>query len=215
MFSKEIESDVIALPPDVDELTDEENFDDDEMTTPSVKARGSYDYYFDEKNEITIVKWKDNKCVTTATNCDYIEPLIQVSRHQKGLKEKSQILQPTTVHQYKKNMGGVNQHDCFLEKHTIQILGKDGTGQSLLVTDMAIVNTYILFNLTNCEKKSIKDIRRYITVAYLKRRTNSKKGIRRPLMMSSRSKRILSNPTSTDNSQLGKKRSEKQARIKK
>ncbi|GFU26996.1 uncharacterized protein TNCV_1151591 [Trichonephila clavipes] len=52
---------------------------------------------------------------------------------------------------------------------------------------MAIVNTYILFNLTNCEKKSIKDIRRYITVAYLKRGTNSKKGIRRPLMMSSRS----------------------------
>ncbi|PRD32403.1 UNVERIFIED_CONTAM: hypothetical protein NCL1_20558 [Trichonephila clavipes] len=37
MFSKEIESDIIALPPDVDELTDEEYFDDDEMTTPSVK----------------------------------------------------------------------------------------------------------------------------------------------------------------------------------
>jgi hypothetical protein len=37
MFSKEIESDIIALPPDVDELTDEECFDDDEMTTPSVK----------------------------------------------------------------------------------------------------------------------------------------------------------------------------------
>ncbi|GFY08915.1 uncharacterized protein TNCV_4661071 [Trichonephila clavipes] len=34
MFSKEIESDIIALPPDVDELTDEEYFDDDEMTTP-------------------------------------------------------------------------------------------------------------------------------------------------------------------------------------
>ncbi|GFX57594.1 pogo transposable element with KRAB [Trichonephila clavipes] len=37
MFSKEIESDIIALPPDVDELTDEEYFDDDEMTTSSVK----------------------------------------------------------------------------------------------------------------------------------------------------------------------------------
>ncbi|GFW14875.1 uncharacterized protein TNCV_1563381 [Trichonephila clavipes] len=37
MFSKEIESDVITLPPDVDELTDEKYFDDDEMTIPSVK----------------------------------------------------------------------------------------------------------------------------------------------------------------------------------
>ncbi|GFW79702.1 uncharacterized protein TNCV_4361281 [Trichonephila clavipes] len=37
MFSKEIASDIIALPPDVEEVTDKEYFDDDEMTTPSVK----------------------------------------------------------------------------------------------------------------------------------------------------------------------------------
>ncbi|GFU26514.1 uncharacterized protein TNCV_2463571 [Trichonephila clavipes] len=37
MFSKEVESDIIALLPDVDELTDEEYFDDDEITIPSVK----------------------------------------------------------------------------------------------------------------------------------------------------------------------------------
>ncbi|GFX87240.1 transposable element Tcb2 transposase [Trichonephila clavipes] len=37
MFYKEIESDIIAVLPDVDELTDEEYFDDDEMTTPLVK----------------------------------------------------------------------------------------------------------------------------------------------------------------------------------
>ncbi|GFW55491.1 uncharacterized protein TNCV_118751 [Trichonephila clavipes] len=42
MFSKEIESDIIALPPDVDELTDEEYFDDDKMTTPSVKYLPGY-----------------------------------------------------------------------------------------------------------------------------------------------------------------------------
>ncbi|GFV62868.1 uncharacterized protein TNCV_2789641 [Trichonephila clavipes] len=37
MFSKEIESDIIALPHDVDELSDEMYFDDDEITTSSVK----------------------------------------------------------------------------------------------------------------------------------------------------------------------------------
>ncbi|GFR17770.1 piggyBac transposable element-derived protein 2 [Trichonephila clavata] len=83
------------------------------------KNCASHDYCFDKKNEITIVKWKDNKCVTIVTNFDYKEPLIQVSRHQKGLKEKSQILQSNTNHQYNKNMGGVNQHDWLLDKHTI------------------------------------------------------------------------------------------------
>ncbi|GFV65605.1 uncharacterized protein TNCV_2713331 [Trichonephila clavipes] len=38
MFCKEIGFDIVALPPDVDELTDEEYFDDDQLTTPSVKG---------------------------------------------------------------------------------------------------------------------------------------------------------------------------------
>ena len=37
MFSKEIESDIIALLLYVDDLTDEEYFDDDGITTPSVR----------------------------------------------------------------------------------------------------------------------------------------------------------------------------------
>ncbi|PRD31853.1 UNVERIFIED_CONTAM: PiggyBac transposable element-derived protein 3 [Trichonephila clavipes] len=120
-------------------------------------ARGSYDYCFDEKNKITIVKRKDNKCVTTATNCDYIDLLFQVSKHQKGLKEKSQILQPNTVHQYNKNMGGVDQHDCLLEKHTIQVLGKKWYWTIFTrVIDMAIVNTYILFNFKKMRKEKHK-----------------------------------------------------------
>lgn len=42
--------------------------------------RGSYDYQFDEENEICIVKWNDNKCVSVATNFDTIEPLATVQR---------------------------------------------------------------------------------------------------------------------------------------
>ncbi|GFW64909.1 DUF4817 domain-containing protein [Trichonephila clavipes] len=41
-----MESDIIALPPDVDELTDEEYFDDDEMTTPSVKDLSDGDRFY-------------------------------------------------------------------------------------------------------------------------------------------------------------------------
>ncbi|GFS39186.1 hypothetical protein NPIL_333781, partial [Nephila pilipes] len=37
LFSEELESEMIVLPPEVDELTNEEGFDDTETLDPSVK----------------------------------------------------------------------------------------------------------------------------------------------------------------------------------
>ncbi|GFU34099.1 hypothetical protein NPIL_383981, partial [Nephila pilipes] len=37
LFSKELESEMIVLPPEVDEFTDEEGFDDSETLDPSVR----------------------------------------------------------------------------------------------------------------------------------------------------------------------------------
>ena len=37
IFSKEIESDIIDIPPDVDELIDEEEIDDDKLDAPVIK----------------------------------------------------------------------------------------------------------------------------------------------------------------------------------
>ncbi|GFT08325.1 hypothetical protein NPIL_287251 [Nephila pilipes] len=98
LFSEELESEMIVLPPEVDEFTDEEGFDDSETLDPSVRdiicpiicktSRGSHDFYFDVKNKITAVKWNDNKFVTLATNGDIIEPLTSVSRREKGKAEK-------------------------------------------------------------------------------------------------------------------------------
>ncbi|GFU08418.1 putative piggybac transposable element-derived [Nephila pilipes] len=182
LFSEELESEMIVLPPEVDEFTDEEGFDDSETLDPSVRdiicpiicklsdlkksgfratgairsdrihhcqleidstfkktSRGSHDFYFDVKNKITSVKWNDNKCVTFATNFDIIEQLTSVSRHEKGKTEKNKIEQLCLVNNYNKNMG-----------------------------DMDVVNTYVIYNMVNAEKKSIKEIRRHIAIAYLK-----------------------------------------------
>ncbi|GFT19352.1 hypothetical protein NPIL_48591 [Nephila pilipes] len=38
LFSEELESEMIALPPEVDELTDEEGFDDTETLDPSIET---------------------------------------------------------------------------------------------------------------------------------------------------------------------------------
>ena len=40
----------------------------------------TYDFQFDEKNEITIVRWKDNKSVAVATNFDNIECASKVQK---------------------------------------------------------------------------------------------------------------------------------------
>ncbi|GFU38784.1 hypothetical protein NPIL_338701, partial [Nephila pilipes] len=37
LFSEELESEMIVLPPEVDEFTDEEGFDDSETLDPSVR----------------------------------------------------------------------------------------------------------------------------------------------------------------------------------
>ncbi|GFT86005.1 hypothetical protein NPIL_549741 [Nephila pilipes] len=84
LFSEELESEMIVLPPEVDEFTDEEGFDDYDPST----SRGSLDFYFDVKNKITAVKWNDNKYVTLVTNVDIIEPLTSVPRRKKGKAEK-------------------------------------------------------------------------------------------------------------------------------
>ncbi|GFX61575.1 chimeric ERCC6-PGBD3 protein [Trichonephila clavipes] len=155
-------------------------------------SRGSHDFYFDVKNKITAVKWNDNKCVTLATNFDIIEPLTSVSRHEKGKVEKNKIDQPCLVSNYNKNMGGVDSHDWLLEKHTIKIHGKKWFG--LIFTrfvDMAVVNSAGIYNMVNEEKKSIKEIRRHIEIAYLKKGNTVQKQIGRPsYTISSRVKKI-------------------------
>ncbi|GFT55575.1 hypothetical protein NPIL_527701 [Nephila pilipes] len=79
LFLEELESEMIVLPPEVDELTDEGGFDDSETLDPSVR--------------------------------DVICPIIY----------------------------------------------------------MAVVNTCVIYNMVNAEKKSIKEIRRHIAIAYLKK----------------------------------------------
>ncbi|GFT83808.1 hypothetical protein NPIL_598971 [Nephila pilipes] len=90
IFSEELESEMIVLPPEVDEFTDEEGFDDSETLDPSVR--------------------------------DLICPIIY----------------------------------------------------------MAVVNTCVIYNMVNAEKKSIKEIRRYIVIAYLKKGNTVQKQIGRP-----------------------------------
>ena len=52
------------------------------------ETRGSYDYRFDTNEEVLMVKWLDNRCVTVESNYDTVEPLVKVQRWMKATKSK-------------------------------------------------------------------------------------------------------------------------------
>ncbi|GFU06372.1 piggyBac transposable element-derived protein 3 [Nephila pilipes] len=67
-------------------------------------------------------------------------------------------------------MGGIESHVWLVEKHTIRIRGKKWYWPIITrIVDMAVANTCVIYNMVNAEKKNIKEIRRHIAIAYLKK----------------------------------------------
>ena len=64
------------------------------------EPRGTFDYRFDTNNEILIVRWLDNKCVTMGTNYDTVEPLNHVLRWRKQEKVRGNVDQPHVLSSY-------------------------------------------------------------------------------------------------------------------
>ena len=91
-------------------------------------TRGSYDHRFEVNDEVQIVRWKDNKAVGIASNFDTILPEVSVQRWSSESKSRIPIVQPCVILTYNKYMSGVDHHDWLLEKHSISIRGKNGTG---------------------------------------------------------------------------------------
>lgn len=99
------------------------------------------------------MKWKDNKCVSLATNYDTIQPLSEVQRWIRSSGERSDVLQPRVVANYSNYMGGVDHHDWLLEKHGIAIRGKKWYWCLFIrIIDMAIVNGFVLYNMIKGKK---------------------------------------------------------------
>lgn len=88
------------------------------------KPRAQYDYRFDTKNEITIVRWKDNNVVTMGSKFDNIEPLGKVKRWCNARKQKVEVNIPTLFTNYNRGMGGVGQMDQSISLYRVSIRGK-------------------------------------------------------------------------------------------
>ena len=132
--------------------------------------RGAYDYRFDTNEEILIIKWFDNKCVTVGSNFDTIEPLAKVQRWIKDCKSKEGVPQPHAIYNYNKNMGGVDHHDWLVGKYSVSIRGKKWYWPLFTrMLDMAVVNAWIIYRMIHGpETLDLLEFRRKICVPYLK-----------------------------------------------
>uniref|UniRef100_A0A0L8G4M5 PiggyBac transposable element-derived protein domain-containing protein n=1 Tax=Octopus bimaculoides TaxID=37653 RepID=A0A0L8G4M5_OCTBM len=95
-----------------------------ETALMKMEPRGSYDYRFDINNEILIVRWLDNKCVTIGTNYDSVEPICNVQCWRKVIKGKSNVSQPHVLSTHNNFIGGVHKPDRLVSKYATSVRGK-------------------------------------------------------------------------------------------
>ena len=136
------------------------------------EPRGTYDYRFDRNEEILIVKWVDNKCVTIGTNHDTVQPVKNVQRWRRESKSKGNVPQPNVLHHYNMNMGGVDKHDWFAGKYSITIKGKKWYWNLFIrLLDMTMINAWIVHRMVHGSDQlsmTLLEFKRQVCIAYIK-----------------------------------------------
>lgn len=131
--------------------------------------RATYDYRFDKKGEILLVRWKDNSVCTMATNYDTIEPLGTVKRWCPIKKEKIDVAVPRLFQTYNKNMGGVDELDQSVSLYRIAVHGKKWWWMLFTyMIDMAVSNAWRLHVMCNDNPMDQLMFRRHIARFYLR-----------------------------------------------
>lgn len=137
---------------------------DDEMKK---EIRGTYDYRFDENNDIFAVTWKDNNIVKVLSNHQGLEPIHHVSRYSRTDKKPATVPQPKCISDYNKYMGGVDKLDWLVNKYRIKIRGKKWYFPIITnLIDVIAVNAHVLYEKANW-KIPFLDFKRAIARTYL------------------------------------------------
>lgn len=132
------------------------------------QARGTYEYAYDENNEICVVRWNDNSVVTVASNSFGPEPIKKAKRYNRKKKQEEVVPQPNIVYQYNKFMGGVDLHDNGVANYRIKIRGKKWWWPLFInMIDSAAVNAWKIHNIANESNMPLLDFKSYIARSLL------------------------------------------------
>ena len=88
------------------------------------KARGSSDVVNDNKSNVKLVRWKDNKVVTVPSTLSGKEPMKRARGYVKDKGGRVEIDQPNSISVYNKIMGGVDRMDQNIGAYMINIRSK-------------------------------------------------------------------------------------------
>ena len=88
------------------------------------EARRSSDVVNNNKSNVTLACWKDNKVVTVASTLYGKEPMKKKRRYIKDKGGRVEIDQPNSISVYNKTMGGVDRMDQNIGAYMINIRSK-------------------------------------------------------------------------------------------
>ena len=112
------------------------------------EARGAFDVVNDNKSNLKLVRWKDNKVVTVASTLYGKEPMKRACRYIKGKGGRVEIDQPNSISVYNKTMGGVDRMDQNIGAYMINICSKMWWWPLFqFCADLAVNNAFQLYRL--------------------------------------------------------------------
>ncbi|XP_039287703.1 piggyBac transposable element-derived protein 3-like isoform X2 [Nilaparvata lugens] len=119
------------------------------------KERGAIDELVTIEEDIVMVKWLDNRCVTLASNFVGSSTIDECKRWDSSKKIYVQVPRPEIVKLYNNGMGGVDLLDQLISLYRIYIRSKKWTLRMIFhAVDFALSNSWIEYK-KDCEQLEI------------------------------------------------------------
>ena len=110
-----------------------------------------------------VLQWKDNRPVTMLTSIDSANDFVLVDRKERvgSVRERVKIKQPKAVHNYDQYMNAVERSDHILaENEALQEYMQWWKTLFFHLIDIAVVNSYILFQLYQAGNPDVEALKR-------------------------------------------------------
>jgi DNA excision repair protein ERCC-6 len=145
------------------------------------KSRGYFETAVERKDGLLYLRWMDNAVVTMISSSCGSQNVGQVKRFSQKEKRNVLVPRPRLIAKYNMYMGGTDQMDQNIACYRVGIRGKKWYWPLITwMFDVALQNSWILFNKTRGTKINQLDFKREIVNVYLRRYQTMPKAIGRP-----------------------------------
>lgn len=145
------------------------------------RDRGYFETAMERCDGHLFVRWMDNSVVTMISSSCGTEEVSQVKRFSQKEKRSVMIPRPNVIAKYNSFMGGTDQMDQNINCYRIGIKGKKWYWPLFTwMLDVAVQNSWVLYNKSHTGKVSQLEFRRELANVYLTKYKVEPKGVGRP-----------------------------------